>query len=426
MEPTLLALRAEYQQFIHSSYAGFCVQLEFWEVTMNPPKNTKNRCSNVKVFTFAAGWAPPYVLPVKLVTGANDESHTLVKFNQAWSPFPSFLASLAPEDPPVDTDKLWLMWQSNGKYFPLFNLPRELRDRIYREVIFVGGDPRVFPSRFANSPGTCARLGIFRARSRHNLDILAKRRPQIQQYNRELSKPFPRGYDTCTKGKGGGLRLYEEAVEILYSTGRFEFTLPEQFRQIFFAARLEHFQMIREIEFEFHHADYLKALGMKVNREHSYQVCPAMEALKSLALRRLVIRMASPISLYAFTSDYADLWDYETGRGCHSKTVQWILDLFIPLIAHLDAHRIEIFGYIKRPQKTRFYQTLAKYKEHLAEPTFSVEEMQGDDDDEGGVPLDGTDVQQFLTQDDDWLLPAKKSYRSCSYDAEEISPDFEL
>jgi hypothetical protein len=423
-DATLLALRAEYQDFLYSSYAHFCMPLDFWDVTLEVPKKHQNGRSYAKWFAFAIGWEPPHVLQVKLVTRAHSDRHILVRFNQKWSLFHRFLESFTPENPPVDNERLWLMWQSNGKNFPLFTLPRELRDKIYREVVFDGGDGRVFPSRCGLSPGPHAHLGIVRHRTRHNLDIFATRRPSVRLYNDGVLDS-KRGYNTCTKGEGGSLQLYEEAVEVLYSSGKFEFTHPKQFRRIFHAAGPEHFRMIHEIEFDFHHAEYLKALGLKVNQTHNYHVCPAMEALKSLNLRRLCIWIPPPISLHSFTSGHIPLWDSETGRGCHTKTVQWILDLLLPLIAHLDVHSIEVCGYIRGPQKRRFFEALTRHKDTITEPTTLAEEVQ-DDGEEGGVPLDEADNQQLLTMDNNCLLPTEESYKVCTSDHEEFFPDIEL
>jgi hypothetical protein len=422
----LLALRAEFRNYTHAGYAHFCLKLDIEEVIASGSTIQEERCPNRKLFAFTSGWNEPDVLPVKLVPTENEDCFISLKFNGIWQPFHKFLDSLIPQDPPIDVTNLWNMWQSNGKRFPFFRLPRELRDLMYAEILVGGKNRRIFPQGYSIHYGVRSHMGITRTDSRHNLNILAKRRPTIQRYNGTYNPPCARGHNTPTDGKGGSLQLYEEAVKVLYSSGKFEFTLSDQFRRIFWSIRQDHFKLIREIEFDFKHINFLKALGMNFNQYHSYHVCPAMEAIKTLPLRKLIIRIPSPIWMSGYNSLPIKLWDeYRVGYGCQTKTIQWILDLLLPLVAHLESHNIEIHGYIKHSQKERFFRRLVRYKEQMAEPTISSEEIH--DVEQGGVPLDCLEVQRILSFPSPFLEPTEKQlYIPQCYDPEEISPDTQL
>jgi len=381
-DPVERAIRAEYRQLRLSSIECYNLDLTFWPAT-TPNPHFRDGCSNVKFYNFIQGSSPPHVVPVQIVVGLKEELHVLVKFHGAWQPFTKFLQSLINPSIPASYDLLSGLWEENGKVFPLFELPAEVRNTIYEFVMAPrpsGVAPRAHPYRY----------GMFQQRGRTHTSL----RPNMALLL-------------------ASRQIYTEAAYVLYTFPTFVFQrlwhLETFFGQIGQANRT----CLRYLELNFTQKELLKMFGASLSVYHSWNPSPAGTVLKRLQLHKFELTMPPPVDMVKHD------WLWGENSGCQTKVVDWILGFARPYIQHLP---VELDGYIKETQKERFLESIKYYKDYTVEAHHKKIKLKNDTDD-GGVTLSNDETSGFPITGDDASSDVDSEESEESEDAEETDDE---
>jgi hypothetical protein len=423
--PAYEVAQRDLEQFRHLTFDNFALSLRIRDVTVRKSGLELDDYPAIRLFTLEQGLAEQEIR-VKLEEpklGLDSEPKLSVWFRRKWRPLASLLQSLMVKVPavPFSYTDLSEWWDANGKHFPFLQLPRELRNAIYVESMFLPGTKLVYPYQYSQTPGKGK--SRTKARSPHNLNLLAKRRDPRLPFliPNDTVLHHPRGFNTCTKGGGGTLQVYEEASQTFYSRAQFIFESAYHLEKFYARVRDKDWQMIRDMRINFSFPDLLGVLGANLGSGYNYQLQVAIEDLPTLRLRKLLVDIPSPRSL-----SRTDITLWEDGKGgCHTKVVQLVLDLLCPYVAHLSESQLQLTGYIKPAQKLRFMNSLERYETEPEACKLPIEEFQ-DKDTEGGVLLQGPHIEHYL-QVSDWAQPRDLDLEeTMMYDPEDEFPAFEL
>ncbi|KAF2437092.1 hypothetical protein EJ08DRAFT_12786 [Tothia fuscella] len=421
-----IAVEKEYNEFRYIDYQHFELKLHIWDATIYASGHQYQYDPETRLFAFEQGLQPPHVLLVKLVYLKSGQTRLSVKFKGKWRALKSFLNTLMKSIPlmPFSYGDLSQLWGENGKSFRLLELPRELRDTIYKESLLPTSTV-VHAFQYSSKPGGRRmrnRMWCTKGPSPHNLNLIAKRRTGFGITPNDIVLPFGRGYNTLTQGNGGSRQVCEEALEVLYPTAQFELTSLSQLSRFHKCVPPNHWKMIKEMKFTFCHDEMLRMLGAKLKRGCDYTICPAIEEIPIMKLRKLTIQFPSPQGMY--NSDI-ELWKPLIG-GCQTRIVQVMLDLLRPFVAHLSEKQLGLEGFIKPAQTRRFFSFLKYYESEPEVCKLPLEFFQ-EDNNEGGVSLQrlpGSRGEFYLG------LPAFSESRiedvKNEYDPEDLFPSFSL
>lgn len=387
-DPVERAIRAEYRQLRLSSIECYNLDLMFWPATTSDPQ-FHDGCSDIKFYNFTQGSNLPHTLPVQVVAGLKEELHVLVKFGGAWRPFTKFLQSLINPCVPASYSLLRCLWGENGKTFPLFDLPAEVRNSIYECAMAPGPSgttPRVHPYRY----GMFQHGGRTRTSLRPNITLLLTSR-----------------------------QLHKEAAYILYKFPTFVFQRLWHLESFFGRIGQTNRESLRYIELSFTHKELLKLFGATLSAHHSWNCSPAGMVLRGLQLNKLDLTMPPPVEMVRHD------WLWGVNLGCQTKVVDWILGFARSYIQHLP---VELDGYVKKSQKERFIASLQYYKDYNTGSDHERINLKTDVED-GGVKLveDGS-LGSLVIRDEEASSNAdsEESEDAEDADTEEIHPAYQL
>ncbi|KAK5130784.1 hypothetical protein LTR08_001674 [Meristemomyces frigidus] len=247
-------------------------------------------------------------------------------------------------------------WRANGESFRLFDLPAEIRERIYRHALGVRVEP--YPTALA------------RRRGRYNT-VIKQRNPNsgILRVNRQV---------------------HDEASHVLFTHTPFFVEQRGVLRKLF--QNVPQFKLIRRLELALSHYDFFKVFGFQFSENVQIIHQRSTQALRQMDLKHLELIIAAP-SLTTETPWF--------DGACQTLIVDWILEAAYPW---LRGHPVKISGYAKSRQKLAFEGACLAEEKKLGVwrmQQLAVRSTEGTleeydewteellEEEEGGVRLDG-------------------------------------
>ncbi|KAJ9627064.1 hypothetical protein H2203_003525 [Taxawa tesnikishii (nom. ined.)] len=307
-----------------------------------------------------------------------------------WKPFHTYLSSLPiyfgdrfnDVQHRIDHQRNW--WLSNGKTLPFLSLPGEIRNAVY-DVAF-GPAAVPFP----------------RHRIRKGYDFRLKPNTALLWVNKQI---------------------YVEAKHVLYSQTPFLFQHARLLNLLISSPRFPILQ-VRHIELAFDHRSFLRFFGSALvafNEEGHKHIVPACgaEALRKMRLNSLTLVMPCPQSM--MHTPWLD-------GGCQKVYVDCVLEAGWRFI---KGHPVVIRGYVKTAQKEHWEKKIraALEEQQFWEKTLGMSRDDGlvrwsaadNDDEEGGVRLDGALEDPVQEERAEELLPLRDCF--CAKDCQELPWD---
>jgi hypothetical protein len=363
-------INAAYKVLKSNNYDYKVLKLYIWSSTKFCSSFDQNEygLSEIKFVTFAGENRAPLCLPVQLFRTYYDSIEIRLKLGGEWVTFRTFLDVLVLAAP-VDPAKTNHIWEKSGQSFRFLALPRELRDLVYYYSTFENEPALVTPYRYSSRGAKIEGVRQYQG-SFHNVSLMA---PQMHPQVREESK------------------------KMLYTTAAFNFRSTLAFSNFQFSLRSDTWNMIRNLELEFGYEAWLRVLGASLSTAVRWNPCHSLDGLKTLNLKKLKISFRTPSDLEIGKSRL-----FYDKNGCHTKTVQWILDLLVPILAELDVKELRLEGYIKNVQKSRFFDRFQKYKNSLEVTDVKPEDLIEEINESGGVSLGSYRAKAILAVMDDY------------------------
>jgi hypothetical protein len=384
-------LKSAYKLLKAVNYDYRALALYIWSSTKFCPSfEEEYGLSDIKFVSFAPENRPALCLPVQLHRDAVDKIHIRLNFGGEWITFCSFLDTLVLAAP-LDPAKMTHLWNKSGTPFRILDLPRELRDQIWYHAVFQKEPPIAHPFHYSRRGTKVAGVRCYQA-SFHNVALLSPKMPP---------------------------QIRKEATKVLYTKATFYFMSTRTFSNFFFTLRPKTWNLICKLELDFGYEGWLHILGAHLSTAVRFNSCQSLEGLKSLKLRDLNIRFREPLNLECSKSK---LWYGK--EGCHTKVVQWILELLVAVLAHVEIKNLRFEGYIKTQQKARFFDRLKKYKDSLETIDVKPEDLVQENDEHEGVLLDHPKAKTIMVRPDCQEEPGIPCSRV--FDPEEIYPEMEL
>ncbi|TID13496.1 hypothetical protein E6O75_ATG11412 [Venturia nashicola] len=383
-------LNSTYLRIQDLNYDYNVLDLDFWSSSKLRPRIKK----------FGQGWkvlqfislirrnGAALCLAVRLTISENQVVDVSFKLGSGWMEFTDFL-NLLVLAAPTDPAKIRHIWKQSGKKFNLLALPRELRDQVWAYAVFFDKQCLVGAPGGRRGPrfeGVMSYRGSF-----HSVPLTDATMPR---------------------------QIREEARLVLWTQGTFQFKSIVQFSDFFLHAKAEDLVMLRKMELNFGYEDWLRLLGAQLTSRARFTACRSVDVLQTAPLKELKLVFRKPSDLYR--TDYR-IWDYQ--KGCHTKVLQWILNLFTPILGRASIKTLKVEGFIKHAQKAHFYKEIEEFKEMLKDPKMTLEELKEEGDEGGGVSLLGAREQAILALPD---FQVENEMVSDDYDPEELYPRTQL
>lgn len=392
--PELVAdiLNTIYFHLRANNYDYDILDLDFWLSTKFRPgsQDIKEGWNDIQFISLVQRIGPPLCLPAQMFLSHHHVADIRLKLGGKWMQFIDFLDLLVLAAP-VDPARMAYIWKHSGKKFDLLALPRELRDQIWSDAIFY--DRRAFvkapprPCRSRQFEGVISHKGSF-----HSVALLNERMPQ---------------------------QIRDESRMVLWTKGTFQFKYTRDFSDFLLNAQPGELKMLRKVELSFGYQEWLCLLGAQLNSRHRFTACPSLNVLKAAQLHELKLVFREPMNL---ESSRCHLWYYE--KGCHTKVLQWILDLLVPVIGHANIKKLKVEGFIKHAQKAHFFKKIEmfskeikKYKDMFEIDDITLADLKEEGDEDGGVSLAGAREQVFLAMPD---FQVEAEFAPDQYDPEEL------
>ncbi|KAK4900647.1 hypothetical protein LTR27_002363 [Elasticomyces elasticus] len=193
-------------------------------------------------------------------------------------------------------------WKENGKSFPLFELPRELRDLLYGFYFGHSIEPRYAhkarPGAIAKASCTATLMRLNRRTLQECRELLNRQTPFLIKHRRTL-----------------------RSLLVEY---------PDQRHHV------------RRLELALSHSDFLKLFGFPFEDNVPYEAQSAAKVLAEMSLKHLIIRIAAPSLITGCPP---------LDGGCQRVITRWILSAAWP---YVGCNPVEIQGYVTKQQKDDF------------------------------------------------------------------------
>ncbi|KAK4545532.1 hypothetical protein LTR36_002882 [Oleoguttula mirabilis] len=366
------AIRWEIEIHRRKTFDNFTITAFVQPVTAKDPEIKRPRAFRNAIGTFI-GW-DQYVLDIL------GEQERVIEIRRCgsrgvqvlhldiWTPVAEYISLLSPQldrDDALATQagrynnqREW--WKANGKKFRLLALPAEVRELIFS---FACG------SRVEPYPACKARR-----RGRH-AEVIKERNPNIGLLQIRNNQ------------------LHNEASHILFTQATFFIEHYDVLRKLTRNGPL--CERIRRLELSLSHFEFFKLFGCSIGDDRVYPTTRSASALRTMTLDRLVL---------FFTPPSLTTGNHHTDGACQQTIVDWILAAAWPWVRGHAA--VEVTGFVKARQKLAFETACMMERKKLelwqkqrlavglAHGNLEEYDEWVDDEDDGGVRLDGAVKQE--------------------------------
>ena len=292
--------------------------------------------SDVKNMTFRVERASKeFVIPASLKRDYIQGHHIVVFLNGSWQPLESFLDTLHPSQAGLnDSTRRKLLcatfWKGNSRIFPFLDLPRELRDMVYRFALGPSVEPGAYPPSTAKE--YARKKSKVKALDGPNRNLLVSCKQVCREMLYILSHYTVFDFSSLVPAN----KFFTKKASLRPKIQR------KLEKQDIFSVR----PRIRNIKLSFPHHQFLTFFGAQLTEDKRFNLSNAAASLQAFELDTLELHIQHPYVM----QDCDWLQD-----GCHEVAVGWILDAAFPYVKN---HPTRLTGCVKDSTKAAFHDRL--------------------------------------------------------------------